>query len=803
MPEQLAIKCSNHTCRIGYVSEAKVTQERFPCSPSHRKLRKMKRTGKSVTLDIMYSSILLLLFFIFSIACYLSEIDAWIPLIALLFLSLSYSAMASVSLFKTSPDDKTYIRLIPFLPMFFIPYALSSLYSSEFLLWIGDAGAYVLDGISRISGQPDEGHFLPLASSITALGYAVFGYSLKSYFSSIIFLFALTPLTLIINRIGVSKGYALVFAALYFSTPLTLWFSKTTFSEVTWQLIIICSIFFVVFSEDAKGRFNNKLSICLVGLLITTAIFSRVTGVLLAISLLAAVSMAEVKNTNIRQKVVPIIVINFAFALAFALIVYLRPTYMVEWQFSKLIALATPFIVTVQLVFSVLFVSLLGISVLPLGRRLFANDGSFRVCIVIFLVLIKVAGAYFLVKDNLSWEASLLSEFNFARYSLGSVYLSLIAVGIGLCLKRTVEGSLFFTYLLLLYVGFSLPFSLHSVTPQMPHEMYLYWFRYYFSELHLIHFIFAACGFYVLLGLFSAKREALLATVVLALLFSQKMDMKHSVITQPYLAGSSGAVEKMVAHLNDQPVHLIYNDKVKYSNLDFEHLFKFLGKSNIEFVSKHVVSNTEQSKKLLKSYLHSTVLTEDAKVLCVSNRPADCEVATASPETTECVVLPYMQHKSNEDFRETDFRFCYSTYLVEPYSSLLTSGWYARESWGVWSSASASFTIAAGVLRRNCDAVKACHIKILAHVFAASNEAAKTLILSQNGISSSTVIFKSPTARSLQIDVVGFQKLIDQGQNLVLDFKVDGAVSPSSVGKGSDERVLGLGFFDLDVSAEI
>ena len=761
----------------------------------------MERTERSVTFNTMNSSILLLLFFMFSMGCYFSEVDAWLPLIILLFLSLSYSTMASIPLLKAYPEHKTLISPMLFLPLIFIPYILSSVYSSEFLLWVGDAGAYVLDGISRISGKPDQGHFLPLASSITALGYAIFGYSLKSYFSSIIFLFAFVPLTLIITRIGVSKGYALVFAALYFNTPLTLWFSKTTFSEVTWQLVIICSIFLVVFSEQAKDRFNNKLAIFLLALIIIAATFSRVTGVLLAISLLAAVSISEVRHTSIRKKIIPIIVINVAFAFAFSLIVYLRPTYMIGWQFSKLIEQATPFIVTVQLLFSVLFLSLLGVSLLPLGQRLFSNDRSFRVCIIIFLVLIKLAGAYFLAKDNLSWQGSLLNEFNFARYSLGSVYLSLIAVGMGLCLKRTVEGNLLFTYLLLLYVGFSLPFNLHSVNPQMFHEMYLYWFRYYFSELHLIHFIFSACGFYVVLRLFSAKRRAIVAVVILAVLFFQKMDMKHSIVTQPYLAGSGEAVEKMVAHLNDLPVHLIYNDKIKYSNLDFEHLFKFLGRSDIKFASKRAISNRAQSKQLLESYLYSTSLGESTKVLCVSNMPADCEVASSSPETAECVVLPFMSHKSNDEFRETAFRFCYSTYLVDTYASFLTGGWHARESWGVWSSSSASFTIAADVLRRYCDTSKTCSIEIRGHVYAASSEATKTIVFSQNGTSTNSMIFKSSRAKNLKIDVVGFQELINQSQNLVLDFEIDSAVSPSRLGRSRDDRVLGLGVLDLNVSA--
>ena len=174
----------------------------------------MENTEKSANLDTMYSGILLLLFFIFSITCYLSEVDAWLPLIILLSLCLSYSAKTSIYLAKTFPDDKTPSRLIAVLPLIFIPYVLSSAYSSEFLLWIGDAGAYVLDGISRISDRPDEGHFLPLASSITALGYALFGYSLKSYFSSILFLFAFMPLTLIISRLGISKNHSLIFAGM-------------------------------------------------------------------------------------------------------------------------------------------------------------------------------------------------------------------------------------------------------------------------------------------------------------------------------------------------------------------------------------------------------------------------------------------------------------------------------------------------------------------------------------------------------------------------------------------------------------
>lgn len=762
----------------------------------------MENTEKSANLDTMYSGILLLLFFIFSITCYLSEVDAWLPLIILLSLCLSYSAKTSIYLAKTFPDDKTPSRLIAVLPLIFIPYVLSSAYSSEFLLWIGDAGAYVLDGISRISDRPDEGHFLPLASSITALGYALFGYSLKSYFSSILFLFAFMPLTLIISRIGISKNHSLIFAALYFNTPLVLWFSKTTFSEVSWQLIIICSIFLIVFSDSAKDRFGNKLSIVFLTLIITTAMFSRVTGVLLVISLLAAVSISEVKNTNIRSKIAPIIVINFAFACALSLIVYLRPTYMVDWQFSKLIEQATPFTVTFQLVLSALFLSILGTSLLPIGRRLFKSEQPFRVCIVIFLILIKLAGAYFLVKDQLDWQSNLLSEFDFARYSLGPIYIFLIAIGMLLCLKRTVEGKLLFTYLLLLYVGFSLPFSLHSVTPQMPHEMYLYWFRYYFSELHLIHFIFSACGFYVVLGLFTPKRQVVLGVVVLALLFFQKMDMKHNVVTQSYLAGSGDAVEKLVAHLNDQPVHLIYSDKVKYSNLDFAHLFQFLGRSNINFLSKNAVSNREQSQQLLKSYLYPTLLTQDVKILCVSGRRADCHMDNSPPEATECVVLPFIQHKSNDKFREAGFRFCYSSYLTDPYASLSSNGWYAREPWGVWSSSRASFTITAGGLKRNCDAAQACRIQILAHVFAASSKAEKTIVFSQNGIPTNSVVSKSSSAMTLTIEVVGFQKLIEQDQNLVLSFEVDGAASPSSIGVSTDQRVLGLGLLNLNVQAE-
>ena len=55
---------------------------------------------------------------------------------------------------------------------------------------------------------------------------------------------------------------------------------------------------------------------------------------------------------------------------------------------------------------------------------------------------------------------------------------------------------------------------------------------------------------------------------------------------------------------------------------------------------------------------------------------------------------------------------------------------------------------------------------------------------------------------TLTIEVVGFQKLIEQDQNLVLSFEVDGAASPSSIGVSTDQRVLGLGLLNLNVQAE-
>ncbi|MEA3274312.1 MAG: hypothetical protein U9Q81_03270 [Pseudomonadota bacterium] len=129
------------------------------------------------------------------------------------------------------------------------------------------------------------------------------------------------------------------------------------------------------------------------------------------------------------------------------------------------------------------------------------------------------------------------------------------------------------------------------------------------------------------------------------------------------------------------------------------------------------------------------------------------------------------------------------------YETLLTEGWNGIESWGAWSTGSATISVG---LPQECRETMDCRLRLSFHLLNATPLTPKTLLIGVEGSPEAEWVINSGEPLERLVPLPREQLRGDTGEVRIRVRVVD-AASPASLGLSGDARTLGLGLHELEV----
>lgn len=448
-------------------------------------------------------------------------------------------------------------------------YFLLRLKLSRFDFGVGDASDYYVAGVCSVTYGQDIGFFLPLTASISALGYSMFGSAYAPLIHVLLYVASLPLGYFIMRKMSLNVGISLFMLFLFIINPLSIWFSKTSFTEPLWQLLLL--IFVFLFYQITSKKSLKFTEIMALFLLLAFVPFLRGEGVLyyglvFSLSFYHFWKFGQFKSAFILMLGLLVIAVSIHLTLG------IREHYLLGWQFSRIV----PHITKVQLM-GILYGSA-GFSLLLLSLSYFIKKGFSHIplpLVITFLaILFKVLIAtIFAQKRSLPLEDILFfNEYGIVLGNFGLTLTLLIGVGLLLLHFHALKGERIALLLVVMYAIFDLPFVMQGVTFYDPHELFLYWNRYYFSILMMVHLFGLGLVFqsWYTMGHFfikdSLRRVMIMGIVILSIFaFSLNLKVVYIVATEAYLENSDKVFTWIYQKVGRNPLLVVYDDGIRYT----------------------------------------------------------------------------------------------------------------------------------------------------------------------------------------------------------------------------------------------
>ena len=200
---------------------------------------------------------------------------------------------------------------------------------SDFSLFVGDASAYTWDAVLAVEQGLDKGFFLPLSSAVASIGYTWFGLEYVSFGNILTAIFSSYLIYRIVKNLTENKAVSFGAAVMLLLHPLSIWFSKTSFSETGWQCIVLCCLLAV----QGLRRDQFRFGVITLALLLALSGFSRGTAPFLYITVLAGVMLLD--DISLRDRVIASLGLSIVFLTSLAGTLYIREPYLIGWQYTR------------------------------------------------------------------------------------------------------------------------------------------------------------------------------------------------------------------------------------------------------------------------------------------------------------------------------------------------------------------------------------------------------------------------------------------------------------------------------------
>jgi hypothetical protein len=349
---------------------------------------------------------------------------------------------------------------------------------------VGDPSDYFIAGVCSVTYSQDIGFFMPLTASITALGYEVFGIALTPLVNVILYAASIPLSYFVFKKLTSSMPLSLIMSTFLVFIPVSILFSKTSFTEPTWQTLLI------IFSINAYYTLANKKlawqNIIIFYLILFLAPFLRGEGVVYYGLVLFLVLYHYWKYTNFKS-MLWLAMGTVVLAGTVHLTLAVRSNYLLNMQFSRVIPNITEFQL-MSILYGAAGLAFTIVLILYLVRNKYKNL-SMPMILVGLSILFKVGVSYlYSTKKNMSvMELLFINEYDLAVGNFGVLITLLIIIGLVLLYIRAIKGDSLALMLVMLYAVFHLSYVMQAVTFYDIHAMFLYWNRYYLSVFMMVH----------------------------------------------------------------------------------------------------------------------------------------------------------------------------------------------------------------------------------------------------------------------------------------------------------------------------
>lgn len=538
----------------------------------------------------------------------------------------------------------------------------------RFDFFIADASDYYLAGVNAVLNGGDQGFFLPLTSAISAVGFSIFSYELGPLIIVIVYSLVI-PLSYFIYRaFKLNRFLSFIMVVLTISVPVSIWFTKSTYSESIWQieLLVLMVLSYKILQEE-KFRIVDFISFVFLMILVpfTRGEASLLYGFIIFLSFYHLWKYQNIKISLILASS------SIFLAMAIEYTIGLREHYLLKWQYARII----PDITESQLMTLLYSVSFVILLLLFLFSLLKTKVTSIKLPLVItFLAIVfKVAVAYIynikktvaihtlLFKNALGFTNFLImNELGFSYQNFGLIITGLIVIGLILLHIKAMQGDFLALAAVVVYAIFALPFVMQCVNSNDIHEIFMYWGRYYFSIIMIIHLF----GLALVLKLLSASFEKfisnkiyinilILATVSLIVYFSMDSKIYTIVTKEGYFSNSQKLMPWLKKYVKNNTVSVIYDKDIKYElHHNREYDLRILTYRTFPIEKINVKDYQKVKSKALNPSLIKDGLTKSQYILCLANK--ECNLANKSVVYVDTLKLPiswrehYGIHKTNK-----------------------------------------------------------------------------------------------------------------------------------------------------------
>lgn len=389
--------------------------------------------------------------------------------------------------------------LIPFVVMFVIRYKEAKIFlilaalvlfsvvfrgeQSDFLIMIGDPSSYLLDGLAYINNTfQSQNHFPPLTSAYSALSMLVFSESYSSILFQIVSCVLLLVFYSTLKNIYSGELLPIITSLALFMSPILILYSKSTYSENVFILFILTT--FWVFLTSIKTR-NEYVVFILLAFISFLSIQTRGTGIFLAYLILFVSVYKNIFSRKIFYYGLAIVSIA-----SFSLLFFQRYNYTWNWQLS-------PYMKTLGDIESLYLLSSIFVFILLSKILLSGYDKRYNLINIFSIIMSVIFFVYDAYRFLSSDYSNTVSFFNFHFHWL---LLPVMILGYLSALRKAYNGEPAYLFLVLAFPMFGAIILLRNISPVMDHAFWMYWHRYYFSEIFIIHFLYLSVGIHYIIN---------------------------------------------------------------------------------------------------------------------------------------------------------------------------------------------------------------------------------------------------------------------------------------------------------------
>jgi len=696
--------------------------------------------------------------------------------------------------------------------LFITLYIVQRLEVSDSSFITGDASDYYWAGVSSVLKGDDIGFFLPLTSAISAIGYKIFGLANLAFIIVIVHLAVMPIYYFLFRKIGINQIVSLLLIFLVQMVPLDIWFSKITFSEPIWQVLFLLLIYlsYKIIDSD-KFSYSTYIAFFM---LIATAPLSRGSAVFVygVIYFLTLYSFWKYGKFRLALTIISSILL---LTISIEYILPIREKYLIGWQYSRILP-SVDIKELVYILYTITLLFILSLFAIRWRERLY-RPLNLGLILTIISILLKIAVAYlFAIKKDIPFlNLFILNEFGLARVNLNIILISLILFGLGyIYYLAAFKRDRLALLIVILYTLFSIPFVMQNVTTLDQHDMFIYWHRYYFSELFVVHILSLAIVVKILyqIGDRFKIRESIFISifsliVASAFLYSISLPLHNLVTKEASLSHSSDIFDWISDRAKGRRLTVVYDSDIHYGVYNAEQLiYRGLYVTGVD-IQKYIRLPKESLDSSIK--FSKEVINGD-QILCLSTTSCNLDEkqfvlvdrfstslwwrrsgGAIEKEMQHLNIYAYLYDIKHQFSVGSEVHFTNSSDIAH---KLLSDGWYSIGQEAVWSSNHAKISIP-NIFQKGSK--YKLEMRFGLYHAQKSNPKRLTISIGDDTISDMNITQMSPSLYSINLPNKYIDNLGDK--TLLIDFDIPKAVSPYEIRYSKDRRRLGISLYSLKI----